>query len=243
MRNKNVIYTCITGGYDVLMEPEEISSGFDYVCYTDNTALTSDTWQIRAIPDKLSGLSNKEKNRYIKINAHELLQEYDLSIYVDGNVKLKKDISAFVNSKCLDGNVFLYKHHIRDCIYDEMNAVVECWMARREEVDKIKETFLAEGFPEKFGLSENTVMIRHHNDKGCKKIMEEWWEGYKNIIQRDQVVLFYVLWKNGFLKNGKNDLGDTIYFNGKNKVVLLNETLTNNGGFFQVMWGHKKTEK
>jgi hypothetical protein len=43
MKNNKVVYTCITGDYDTLIEPRYVTEGFDYVCFTDNPSLTSDT--------------------------------------------------------------------------------------------------------------------------------------------------------------------------------------------------------
>ena len=44
--NKLVIYTAFTGNYDELKEPEFIDENCDYVCFTENPDLESDTWEI-----------------------------------------------------------------------------------------------------------------------------------------------------------------------------------------------------
>ena len=65
--NKIVVYTCITGDYDKLIDPQFIDAGVDYICYTNNNTLNSNVWQIRSVPEYLSIYSNVKQQRYIKI--------------------------------------------------------------------------------------------------------------------------------------------------------------------------------
>lgn len=199
-KKRNVIYTCVTGGYDALEEPKAVSENFDYVCYTDDSALTSVVWEIRMIPDKLSELSNQRKNRYVKLHPDEFFPEYDLSIYVDANVQLKKDVNEFIQTKCQDGNIFFYKHPTRKCIYDEMDAVIRIKKDKPEVVNAQREKYKKEGYPEKNGLSQNNIIIRRHNTDDCKRLMSAWWDELVNGSFRDQLSLFYVLWKNKDIK-------------------------------------------
>ena len=96
--NKKVIYTCITGGYDSLIEPKYVTEGFDYICFTDNPNLNSDVWIIKPLPSETDGLSQVKKQRYVKINAHKVVGEYDLSIWVDGNVTIKDDLNTLLET-------------------------------------------------------------------------------------------------------------------------------------------------
>lgn len=87
-----VCYTCITGGYDKLKQPQVVTQDVDYVCFTDNERLSSTVWQMRRIPDELKHLSDVKKQRIIKICPHRYLAEYDVSIWVDGNIQVKNDL-------------------------------------------------------------------------------------------------------------------------------------------------------
>ena len=62
--NKKVVYTCITGGYDNLIDPSYVTEGYDYVCFTDNLELKSKVWEIRPLPKETEGLSQVKKQRY-----------------------------------------------------------------------------------------------------------------------------------------------------------------------------------
>ena len=46
---KKVVYTVITGKYDELLTPVTRSKGWDYICFTDNSEVESDFWQINRV--------------------------------------------------------------------------------------------------------------------------------------------------------------------------------------------------
>lgn len=50
MKEKVCIYTCITGNYDDLHEVEK-EEGIDYICFTNNINLKSQSWKIVFIKD------------------------------------------------------------------------------------------------------------------------------------------------------------------------------------------------
>ena len=61
-----------------------------------------------------------KKQRAIKILPHRYLSEYDISIWVDGNILIKDDLNTFLNKECnTENNIFIPQHPIRQCIYDE----------------------------------------------------------------------------------------------------------------------------
>jgi len=50
--------------------------------------LKGGAWKLRPIPEELKHLSNVKKQRVIKICPHRYLKEYDISIWVDGNLEI-----------------------------------------------------------------------------------------------------------------------------------------------------------
>jgi len=195
--NKKVVYTCISGKYDTLQEPEFISEGFDYVCFTDQP-FVSKVWKIREIPKELDGLSQVKKQRMIKINAHKYLSDYDFSVWVDANVLLKGDINEYISKNCTekDVSVWVGKHPQRDCIYKEGNVCIMLKKDTKENIDKQMDIYRKEGFPEHYGLPQTCIILRFHNDESCKKLMEAWAEQVKKYSHRDQLSFNYALWKN-----------------------------------------------
>lgn len=200
-KNKKVIYTCITGDYDFLREPTYISDGFDYICFTDNTNFKSNVWIIKPLPKEVEGLSQVKKQRYVKINPHKVLSEYDLSIWVDGCVSIKGDLNKFIGQNIKsDCSIYVPKHPSRDCIYDEATIVIRMKKDNAENVNPQIEKYKNEGFPKKYGLLQSNILLRKHNEADCIKLMEDWFEELKNGSHRDQLSFNYVLWKNQDVK-------------------------------------------
>ena len=200
-KNKKVVYTCITGGYDNLIEPKFISEGFDYVCFTDNNELKSDVWKIKPLPKETEGLSQVKKQRYVKINPHLLLSEYDVSIWVDGNVTIKSDLNSFIDKFLTDEcSIYVPKHPSRNCIYAESKAVISMNKDTKENVIPQIERYKKEGLPKDYGLLQSNIMLRKHNEKDCIRFMEQWFEELKNGSHRDQLSFNYVAWKNNDIK-------------------------------------------
>ena len=198
---KVVVYTCITGGYDNILEPSFVTSGVDYVCFTDNSNMKSKTWKFRPIPDELLTYSKVKQQRGVKILAHRYLSEYDISIWVDGAVIVKGDVNKYIGTLDLDKySVFIPEHPNRKCIYAEKDACLRIKKITGEGIalaEKQMKRYRDEGMPENYGLVQTNVMIRRHNDQYSKDLMEKWWDELKNYSHRDQLSFNYALWKQG----------------------------------------------
>lgn len=200
--NKKVVYTCITGGYDDLIDPIYVTEGFDYVCFTDNLLLKSNIWQIRPLPKEVESLSQIKRQRYIKINAHKVLSEYDLSIWVDGNIRLGDDLNKFMDEYGIDlkSSIYVPEHPGRNSIYQEYYAILSYRKDTEERMKPQIDRYKAEGFPENYGLLQSRILIRQHNNPDCIKLMEAWFNEVKNGSHRDQLSFNYAAWKNQDVK-------------------------------------------
>jgi hypothetical protein len=199
--NKKVIYTCITGGYDELIKPRFVTKDFDYICFTDNKDLTSDVWIIKPLPKETEELSQVKKQRYVKINAHKVVGEYDLSIWVDGNVEIRGDLNVFLKKTLTDDcSVYVPTHPSRKCIYAEARAVVSMRKDTNAIVNKQMDRYKKEGFPKNYGLLQSNIMLRKHNNADCIRLMEKWFSELKEESHRDQLSFNYASWKNEDVK-------------------------------------------
>lgn len=200
-KKKKVVYTCITGGYDNLIEPKYITSDFDYICFTDNLNIKSNVWQIKPLPKETSGLTTVKKQRFVKINPHLVLPEYNISIWVDGNIEIRGDLNKFVNENIKDRiSIYVPQHPSRNCIYSEEKAVIALKKDTKEITNPQIDRYRKEGFPKNNGLLQSNILLRKHNDKNCIKLMEDWFEEVKNGSHRDQLSFNYVAWKNKDIK-------------------------------------------
>ena len=198
---RKAIYTCITGAYDALIEPEYLSPGWDYICFTDNPELTSNIWKIKPLPMETEGLSQVKKQRFVKINPHITLPDYDISVWVDGNVNIKGNLNEFLAKHLIDGtSVYVPKHPARNCIYDESKVVLAMRKDKKEIVEPQMERYKNEGFPKDYGLLQSNILLRRHNEPDCIRLMEAWFNELKNNSHRDQLSFNYALWKNEDVK-------------------------------------------
>lgn len=192
--NKICVYTCITGDYDSLKNLSYPDNNFDYICFTNNKDITSDFWKVVYISEDLDNLTLARK---IKILGHDELKKYDLTIWLDGAMQLRKPLSTFLDECCdLDNyDMVGFNHRDRDCIYDEIDTCVFLFKESVENAKKI-ETFLRkEKYPEHNGLIESTVLIRKNNNE-VENLMNLWFDMLFKYTRRDQLSFNYCLWKN-----------------------------------------------
>lgn len=209
---KKVIYTCITGNYDSLKIPQFYNPDWTYVCFTDNPNLKSRIWNIKEIPQKIKNLDLSRQNRYIKIMAHELFPEYDFSIYIDGTMRPTNNLTEFQSIYCNEiFPLYLIPHAKRNCIYQEFFACAEQHKDNIQIMYEQSKKYHEEGFPYNYGLSHNCMLYRYHNNPICIEIMENLLDMILNYSLRDQLSMFYVLWKTKNIDNIKMLDRDIIY--------------------------------
>lgn len=199
-KNKTVVFTCITGGYDQLIKLNYINPNYDYVCYTDNMSIDPNGWSLRQIPEKLKNLQNNKINRYIKWHPHEFFSEYDLSIYIDGSINILSDFTDLIEKYPSDFDILVPKHRLTNCIYQEARNVIRCKKDIEKNFAKQLQMMKDEGFPQNYGMTENNILIRHHNNPNMIDVENIMWNVIKDGSYRDQLVYKYAVWKNGKLK-------------------------------------------
>jgi len=193
MNNKKVIYTALFGDYDNLQEPAERFKGWDFICFTDNKDLNSNIWKIiRVCPE----LPPQLENRKYKILPHIYLKNYDISLYIDSNIKIKRNPIDLVNKYLANSLIAMPKHFKNNCIYKEAKDIIKNGKERKDIVLKQIKFYKDQGFPENFGLAENGIILRKHNAKPVIKLMECWWEQINKFAKRDQLSFMYCVWKN-----------------------------------------------
>ena len=191
-RSGNVVYTAVFGNYDHVpaVNPEW---NCDFICFTDNPDLVSYGWQVEKV--QLNGETPAQANRRYKILPHKYLSNYECSLYVDGNIEIVADPSPLFHKYLDSGVIAIPKHQGRNCAYAESRACIEVGLVNNETTERQLARYAADGFPEKFGLTENNIIFRRHHDENVIAMMASWWEEYCNGGRRDQISLPYLIWK------------------------------------------------
>lgn len=221
-KNKIVIYTCITGNYDRIYDPLLIEDNIEYVLFTNNRNIKSNIWKIVMISDEISKRcmnNNMLINRYIKMHPHLLFNDYDYSIYIDGNIQIISTISDFVSCINKNSGIAIHRHCAFDCIYLEQKNCLAEKKGNKKNLKKQIKMYKSKGFPKKFGLFECNILVCDLKSEDAKLIFNEWWNDFILFSSyRDQISLPYVLWKNGYSSNDVGLLGYNVNKNYKIKI-------------------------
>lgn len=197
--NSKVIYTCITGRYDQLLQPEIIDRDFDYICFSNDIPVKQiGIWQIRKISFENS--DNSRVSRYPKILPHKVLKEYEYSVYMDANIQIiGKDFYSIVKNKIEEGVLIAQVPHLeRDCVYEDIRTAYYYNKVDFFSAYKQFKHLRTEGYPKHNGLYENNVILRNHNEQNVIDISENWWKEYSSYSRRDQFSLVFIYWKKKF---------------------------------------------
>lgn len=206
---KGVVYMSITGGYDEIPEPLEMDKSLDYVLLTDSRPKNySGSWDVRII-DNPHSFSAPLLSRYNKMHPFEIFPDYDWSIYVDGSIQIKRELSSFIRQYQKDNSMICFAHHCWSTIDQEANAIVENNKATSEELDKQISKYRSDGFKNESFITETGFLVRSHHDPLLKKVMDDWWtELLTYDHHRDQMSFCYSCWKNNY----EFDLCDLLIF-------------------------------
>lgn len=201
IKMKKVVYTINMGKYDNIQNISK-QEGWDYFCFIDSKTkkYNYSNWTVVQIPEELKNMNISffKKTRYIKIRPHLYFKNYSLSLYIDSTFSIKGDLNEFVLRIITPNyNIFIYEHPFRGDIYDEIQAVVDCKKEKSSKAEKILQRYKEENFPKNYGLTENCLILRRHNEKDCIYLMDRWWEEIKKNSYRDQISFNYLLWKTG----------------------------------------------
>ena len=214
------LYTCCFGSYTGLKEVACRFDGCDYICFTDNPDLISKTWEVRVVECDVS--SPISASRHPKILPHLYMPEYSATLYVDANISVRVDPSLLADKYLDKAPFWVPKHPERKCLFAE---AVECAVLRRGTKNALREEvarYALAGTPKDFGLSENGVLLRAHNDDEVIKIMELWWLLFSKGSLRDQISLPVAIWKSSkhfnYLDESVRDSGREFTLNPHEKT-------------------------
>ncbi len=199
---RTAIYTCITGGYDKLRQPDVVEESCDYYVISDDPEMGGGIYQhldINAfVPD--SSMSAKDKNRYCKMHPHDIFPEYDYTIYLDGSIKVKRPIAHYTQQIGGSG-LAIHKHKIQNCVY--IDGIFAEWLGvvdKNEIIEELKR-YINDGLPKKYGLFECGMIVTDLKNRMGQQLCRQWFEEYQKGAKRDQFSLIYVLWKMGLTAN------------------------------------------
>lgn len=212
---KIAVYICIVGDYDNIQTPLLKFDNVDYFLITNNEEKYreySNYFNIISLEEEILKNGNILANRYIKFHPDKYLKEYDYAIYMDGNVRITSDIRKYILSINEKTGIAMYNHRERDDIYNEAEVCKILKRGNRKYIDWQMERYKKEGFPEKFGMNEATIIISDLKNLESIRLLDEWYKEFEiSKSLRDQLAWPYVLWKNKYTINDVGSLGNNIF--------------------------------
>ena len=187
-----VVYTVLVGDKETLNDPlriigrgSETDLRIDYVCFTDNDALTSPTWQMRKLehplmpPERLSRLPKTQPNLFFA--------NYEHSLYIDNTVVFKR----LPRRSDLGKHLFRAFHHPwRKHPVDEADVIVKSGLDTPAPVaDQLRFYARRGAFDGIDALTTGTALLRQHGNPLVKRFGELWWEQILLFSKRDQISL------------------------------------------------------
>lgn len=194
---KFCVFTTLLGNYEALNEQKVAqTSEIDFICFTDDKNLRSDTWDIRII-DPLLPLDNVRSAKAIKINPHNFLNDYESSLYIDNSVRLKiKPEIIFRDLKPDEFDMVCFYHSYRKTLMDEYETVLKYDYDKPNIIFEQLNSYSIIA-PELFNQKPywGGFILRNHNQPSIIEAMDDWLIQIMRYSRRDQLSLNYVIQK------------------------------------------------
>jgi hypothetical protein len=211
-KKKAVVYTAIFGNYDDLKEAPKIR-GCDFLCFTDNVDLKSNTWKIIRRKNVFDNAVLDAK--LYKILFYKFVGEYEMSLWIDGSMQLKAIDMGYLAEKYLaKNNLAVFKHPERNCVYQEADICVDLQKDKEAVIRKQMDKYKKDNYPCDNGLISGGFILRK-NEIDVKNFCDKWWEEVNSFSKRDQLSFNYLAWKYNF---NYNIIDDIIWENDLVKV-------------------------
>lgn len=193
------VYSCVAGNYDNLQASlfssnPIIEDNVSYTLFTDQPC-KHDLWEVRPLQYQHTFCSRRSA-RWHKINSDTLFPEFDVTVWIDANMRIRNiSITDFVTTLLTTGHaLFSFKHPDRTCIYQEFSACKRLNKDNPVLMLKQVETYRKEGYPPFNGLVETGCVVRR-NTPEVEMFNMQWWNELAKHSFRDQLSFNYVAWK------------------------------------------------
>lgn len=186
-----VVYTAITGGYEVLRN--QTTHGATFVAFRDEPT-PSRCWQV--IPACREFADANRNAKIHKVLAHRYFPDRKYSLYIDGSILLNALPSDLIESYLGEYDLVVHRHPDRDCLYREAEICARYGLDPPDLIAAQVNRYRREGYPEGNGLSELPVILRRHSDR-VSRFNELWWGEIERGSKRDQISFPYAVAKAG----------------------------------------------
>ena len=187
------VYTTFFGRTDALAEPR-CRADWQFVCCTDQ-AITSKRWLIRRLP--VLDRPKRECRKY-KHQPHIVFPRAEISLWIDCNFTLTMPPEEVARLHA--GPIAAFRHHKRNRILDEAQAIINSGKGQRDTVMAQLEAYQRDGWdtddsPQQ-AIHNGGFLLRRHTPEMIR-FMDAWHHEVQTRTLRDQMSFDYVAHKHG----------------------------------------------
>lgn len=217
-----VVYTCITGGFDELVEPMFVHSDVDYVIFSDHDLPQSPYFKKREC--QYVDPNPRRTARYVKTHPHIILREYDVAIWLDANIMFKTSLTPFLKIIQDSGaDIGVVYHTIRSGFIEEAAECARIGADERDVLEDQTSKYKADAISND-NLIETNFFIALLSRPNVRRFFDVWWAEICRFSLRDQVSVNYALSLSGasttaLLPKGRSVRDDGRFLIFEHKVV------------------------
>jgi len=218
-KNKMVVYTCITNGYDVFPDENYYDVNVRYVCFHDGTIdTTKGPWEYIDIRKYCDIKCPRRLSFYPKANPHLFFPKGTHTVWIDGCYVHTKE---FVENSLRCFPFTMLRHASKFSYYDEMLEGFLCAFFTYSDALELSQKLKEDGYDfRKYSSPLGTIVWRTINEDTIK--FNELWYKYSLIgPNRDQISFDAALQfsaSNPLVFENRNDSGVPLgFFNKKGR--------------------------
>lgn len=167
-----------------MLRDDQVTTGANFNAYVDGP-ISSNIWVQRAACRNF--VSSRRNSRIHKILIHQYIDS-EYSLWMDANVALRVPAEQLIDEWLSDHDIAMFKHRIRDCIYNEAEVCSNLMLDDPELIREQADAYMSRGFPKNVGLGEASVILRRHT-RSIEAFNNAWWSEYSRYAVRDQISL------------------------------------------------------
>lgn len=203
----NVSYSCYFGAYEPFHPYATLpSETCDRVIFTDRDDLPAPGCRVVNLAKHFPDWEPKALSRLPKLCPEVFFPDHDWTFYVDNRARMKFSLEEIVAGLTAErgemgldmpAGRYLFKHAERRCAWREAKVCRKMGFMSDAEYEKVKGIFTEAQFPVDQGLYVNTALLQRMGSAEAAHLNLKWMEMFRHDISRDQVILPFVLWREG----------------------------------------------
>lgn len=153
-RTKEVIFTCVVGDRHAL-QSVEAELRYEHVLYVDRD-VAMEGWNQR--PLLFWDAAPKLITLFHKFALCSLVPPGTKMLWLDSRVNVSAEVASVIFAALDHSDLCLFKHYERDCVYDEILAVLDARRSTPAHCEEYARYLRTRGFPRNGGLFETGAM-------------------------------------------------------------------------------------